>query len=143
MMWKALYGRSAGDHGTLAFFRSQLRRIPVTADAKKDENACVDLIYTVMKGHILASACEVLKVSGLEDQPTIPAGLKTAGRPEQLAYISDIAQAVVENCTLVEAALETLTTVEMVYTITHECYATMEPWYWRSEMHGVKVMERG
>lgn len=104
MMWKTLYGKSAGDHGTLAFFRSQLRRIPVTADAKKDLNACVDLIYTVMKGHILAAACEILKVTSLEDSPTLPAGLKTASKSEQLAYISDTALAIVEKCTLVDTA---------------------------------------
>lgn len=90
-MWKTLYGQSAGDHGTLAFFRSQLRRIPVTDDPKKDMNACVDLIYTVMKGHILAYACEVLKVSRLEDEPTGVADIKTAGKTEQLAFISDLA----------------------------------------------------
>ena len=104
MMWKSLYGKSARDHGTLAFFRTLLRRIAVTADPKKDINACVDLIFTVMKGHILATACEILKVTGLDDKRAIPAGLKTAGKPEQLAFISDIAQAVAEKCTLVDAA---------------------------------------
>ena len=103
-MWKTLYGKSAGDHGTLAFFRSHLRRIPVTTDPKKDINACVDLIYTVMKGHILASACEVLKVTGLGDSPTLPSGIKTAPKPQQLAYICDIAQAIVDKCTLVDTA---------------------------------------
>lgn len=104
MMWKTLYGKSAGDHGTLAFFRSQLRRIPVTSDPKKDLDACVDLIYTVTKGHFLACACEVMKVTGLDDQPDIPAGLKKADKIEQLAYISNIARAVVEKCTLIEEA---------------------------------------
>lgn len=104
MMWNTLYGKSAGDHGTLAFFRSKLRRISVTAYPKNDINACVDLIYTVMKGHILAAACDILKVSGLDGVPAIPAGLKTAGKPEKLAFISDIAQAVTERCTLVDGA---------------------------------------
>lgn len=104
MMWKVLYGKSARDHGTLAFFRSHLRRIPITADAKKDINACVDLIHTVMKGHILACACDIMKISSLNDQPSIPADLKTGGKPEQVAFISDIAQAVVNQCTLVEGA---------------------------------------
>ena len=109
-MWKSLYGKSSGDHGTLAFFRNTLRRIAVTANPKKNVDACVDLIYTVMKGHILASACEVLKVSGLDDDvPGIPAGLKQAGKPEQFAYISDIAQEVVERCTLVEEAFSDAT----------------------------------
>lgn len=59
------------DHGTLAFFRNQLRTVAVTADPKKDVSACVDLINTVMKGHILACACEVLKVAGLDDKPIL------------------------------------------------------------------------
>ena len=105
MMWKTLFGKSVGDHGTLAFFRSQLRRSAVTADPKKDVDACVDLICTVMKGHILACACDVLKIGGLDEQPTIPVGLKQAGKPEQLAFISDIAQAVAERCTIVNEAL--------------------------------------
>ena len=103
-MWKILYSRSSGDHGTLSFFRNHLHRIPVTADPKKDMNACVDLIYTVMKGHILACACEVLKVSSLEGQPTFPMELKKAGKVQQLAFINEIALAVVEKCTLVEDA---------------------------------------
>lgn len=48
MMWKLLYGKSSGDHGTLAYFRNHLRRIAVTGDPKKDVNACVDFISTVM-----------------------------------------------------------------------------------------------
>lgn len=67
-------------------------------------NACVDLIYTVMKGHILACACEVLKVSSLEGQPTFPTELKKAGKVKQLAFINEIALAVVEMCTSVEDA---------------------------------------
>ena len=106
MMWKTLFGKS---HGTLALFRSQLRRSAVTADPKKDVDACVDLIYTVMKGHILACACEVLKIGGLDEQPTIPVGLKQAGKPEQLAFISDIAQAVAERCTIVDEAFSSTT----------------------------------
>ena len=98
-MWKYLYGKSASEYGTLAFFRSHLCRIAVTNDPKKDVNACIDLIYTVMKGHILA--CEVLKVSGMA---TLPAGLKNATKQEQLRFISDIAQDVVDRCTLVDAA---------------------------------------
>lgn len=103
-MWKALYGKSAGDHGTLAFFRNQLRRTAVTSDPKKDVDACVDLILTVLKGHILQAACDVLKVDSLESQLTIPAGLQKATKVEKLSFISDIAQEVVERCTLVEEA---------------------------------------
>lgn len=58
----------------------------------------------------LACACEVLKVSGLDGQPTcIPAGLKKADKPEQIAFINDVSQAVVEKCTLLDAAFTTIT----------------------------------
>ena len=83
MLWKFLYSKSSGDHGTLDFFRSHLRRASVTANPKKDVNACVDLIYTVTKGHILACACDILNISGLDEHPAIPPGLKEAGKPEQ------------------------------------------------------------
>ena len=111
MLWKFLYGKSSGDHGTLDFFRSHLRRAAVTANPKKDVNACVDLICTVSKGHILACACDILHVSGLDDHPIIPPGLKEAGKPEQLAFINDISQVVVDKCTLIDTAFSNLTTV--------------------------------
>ena len=59
--WKAEYGKSSGDHGTLAFSRSsRLNRIAVTKELKKDVNACIDFISTVMKGYFLACACGIL-----------------------------------------------------------------------------------
>ena len=103
-MWKSHYGKSAGDHGTLAYFRSRLNRIAISTEPKKDVNACLDFIYTVVKGHILANACEVLGVSGLDGVPTIPPGLKTASKTEQLSFIGDISQKVVNRCSLVESA---------------------------------------
>ena len=84
--------------------RSRLNRIAISTEPKKDVNACLDFIYTVVKGHILASACEVLGVSGLDGVPTIPPGLKTASKTEQLSFIGDISQKVVNRCTLVESA---------------------------------------
>ena len=104
MLWKFLYGKSSGDHGTLDFFRSHLHRAAVTTNPKKDVNACVDLICTVSKGHIL-------HISGLDDHPIIPPGLKEAGKPEQLAFINDISQVVVDKCTLINTAFSNLTTV--------------------------------
>ena len=109
MLWKFLYSKSSGDHGTMDFFRSHLRRASVTANPKKDVNACVDLIYTVTKGHILACACDILNISGLDEHPAIPPGLKEAGKPEQLAFINDIAQAVAEKCTLIDSAFSNIT----------------------------------
>lgn len=143
MMWKALYRNSSGDHGTLAFFRNQLRRTAVTSDPKKDVNACVDLIITVMKGHILQSACDILKVDDLGSRPRIPAGLKHARKSEKLAFISDIAQAVVERCTLVEEGIPVMSPMmETLSTTTPASSVILEPCSWNTGTVGERVMAR-
>ena len=57
-------------------------------------------MYTVMKGHILACACEVLKVSGMDDAQLC----QQDSRMPPNKNSSDIAQDVVNRCTLVDAA---------------------------------------
>ena len=49
--WKAQYGKSSGDHGTLAFFGSCLQGLTKTKGLKKDMNACIDFVNTIVKGH--------------------------------------------------------------------------------------------
>ena len=96
--WKAEYGKSSGDHGTLAFFRSRLNRIAVTKELKKDVNACIGFISTVMKGHFLACACGILGVTSLDGQLTLLPGLHKASAVEQLTFINNISKIVVECC---------------------------------------------
>lgn len=102
--WKSEYSKSSGDHGTLAFFRNRLNRIAVTKDPKKDVDACIDLIYAVIKGHFLACACDLFGVSSLQDPLILPPGIHTAEKPVQLAFINKMAQMVVNKCTLIDAA---------------------------------------
>ena len=104
MWWKCQYGQSSSDHGTLAYFRNRLNRIAVTKEPKKDADACIDLIYIVAKGHFLACACDILGVASLDQPIDLPAGILNGSRAEQLAHISNIAEQVVDRCSLVDAA---------------------------------------
>ena len=62
--WKRLYSKSTRNHGNLGFFRSLLNRKAVTDDPKEDVNVCVDLLQTVVTGHLFASACTILRSNG-------------------------------------------------------------------------------
>ena len=104
MWWKCQYDQSSSDHGTLTYFRNRLNRIAVTKEPKKDVDACIDLIYTVAKGHFLACACDIFGVASLDQPIDLPAGILNGSRAEQLAYISNIAEQVVDRCSLVDAA---------------------------------------
>ena len=99
--WKALLRTFSGDFGTLSFFRDRLGRRAVKQDPKKDVNACVDFLETVVKGHWLACACNVLGVGSLDDHLTIPQ-LKFAS--EKKAFVESIAQKVVDKLSVVDSA---------------------------------------
>ena len=73
VIWKRLYNQtSARDHGTLGFFRSKLNQITVTKDVKKDVNATLDFLLIVVKGHLLATACEILGITKLDSHVPLP-----------------------------------------------------------------------
>ena len=103
--WKNLFLKSSGDHGTLAFFKAKLSRSPVpNKEPKKDVNASIDFLNTVVKGHWLACACDVLEIPDLDAHITLPPDLKKASPVEQLHFIETISEQVVERLTLVSAA---------------------------------------
>ena len=60
---KILYKNSARFHGALMFFCNKLSRTPLSKDVKKRVNATIDIINTVVKGHWLACACEILGIT--------------------------------------------------------------------------------
>ena len=76
----------------------------MTKDPKKDVNACIDFITTIMKGHFLACACDILGVTSLAEPLDLPARIKKGSDLEKLAYITKIARQVVERCTLVDGS---------------------------------------
>lgn len=54
-------------------------------------NATLDLLYTVVNGHWLASACEELGVASLDSPIPKAAELLSASAPRKLAYVEDLA----------------------------------------------------
>lgn len=81
-----------------------MNRIAVTKDPKKDVNACIDFIDTVVKGHYVACACEVLGISSVDEPPALPPGINKACNAQKLAIVLRIAKLVVSRCTLIDGA---------------------------------------
>ena len=79
------------------FFRNRLYRVAVGKDPKKEVNATLDLIDTVLKGHWLACACDVLAMSNPDDRVALPAG-------SAKDFIHEVAEKVVDRCTVLESA---------------------------------------
>ena len=77
----------------------------MTKEPKKDVNACIYLIYTVVKGHFLAGACSFFGVSSLDTPLILLPGIHTASAAEILAFIIKISQIVVERCSHIEGSL--------------------------------------
>ena len=76
----------------------------MTKDVKKDVNACIDFITTVVKGHFLSCACDLFGVTSLDEPLVLPPGIHTAPASEKSAFISKIARMVVECCSLIEGS---------------------------------------
>lgn len=105
VIWKTLYGQTSRDHGTLGYFKSLLNRTTVKNDPKKEVNASLEFLLTVVKGHILAVACELLGVSKLDSPLQLPPGLRESSPDHQFSFIRRLALQVLDRCGLLGAAL--------------------------------------
>ena len=105
---------SASDHGTLGFFRCKLNRTTVNVDVKKDVNATLDFFLTVVKGHLLAVACEILGITKLDSKVNLPPNVKHGQESDKSQYIRNLASQVVGRCTLIDKAItgEVVTTTD-------------------------------
>ena len=98
IIWKKCYTASSRDHGTLGHFCSLLGRLPKAKKPKDNMNACVDILFTVLKGHFIASACKKLGITKCTDSPPNFPSLKK--REEKFAFITELARQVVEDTTI-------------------------------------------
>ena len=96
MIWKTLYSQSSRDHGTLGHFKSLLNRVSDTKDPKKDVNVTIDCLLTVVKGHMLAAACQVLGVTKLDSKINLPPCLDKSSLAQQYDYLRTVAAQVVD-----------------------------------------------
>ena len=95
-----MYKQSSRDHGTLGFFQSLLNRKSVKHDPKAAVDATLEFLCTVVTGHFIGCACEILGISKVQLNSEILKG----GLEEQYKYISELASQVVDKCTLIEQA---------------------------------------
>ena len=69
----------------------------------------MDFLQTVVTGHILASACNLLKIQRISQHPEQFASsltkLKTANAAERKVFLFHLAEQVVQSCTINDAAL--------------------------------------
>ena len=101
VIWKNLHGQSSRNHGTLKFFRNRLNCIAVSNDPKKEVDATVDILYTVIKGHC-ACACKILDISTIDGPVVLPKKLLIASQRKQRLFVEEIAGKVVDTLTLVD-----------------------------------------
>lgn len=86
------------------FFRNLLNRTSLSKNVKKQVDAILDFLYTVIKGHWIACACDILGISSVDGPVSAPRGIYMASTDTQRAYVEEIAKKVVDNLTLVESA---------------------------------------
>lgn len=115
VVWKRLYGKSSRDHGTLNYFRALLNRRTVTSNPKKAVDANIEFIITVVKGHLLAYACELLGITTLDEHVELPQRICHASVKRQWGYICKLASQVVENCALIDITDVVADTKDGVY----------------------------
>lgn len=86
---------SSKDHGTFGYFCSLLGRFPQAKKPKSDMNACMDVLFTVLKGHYVAYACSLLGISDASESSDVIATLK--GRDAKMAFLAKISYQVVHK----------------------------------------------
>ena len=104
MAWKHLYSKSLSNYGTLAFFTSQLQRLSVSKEPKKSVDATIEFLDTVVKGHWLACACDILGISSLEEKFVLPSHVAKGSPGHKLAFVQGIAKKIVDQMCLVDSA---------------------------------------
>ena len=105
MIWKCLFKNCSRDHGSLGYFKSLLNHRIVTKDPKKDVNASLDLLLTVVKRHFLSAACRILGITKLDSSLHLPPGIHRYSSANQFQFLKTIAMKVVEEFTLIDKAL--------------------------------------
>ena len=98
-----MYAQSPMDHGTLRYFRDILHRVSVGKDTKKDINACIDFLLTVVKGNLIACACEILGIKEPTDHPSSDILSPLLERSTQATHLDNLGREVLSKGILTAA----------------------------------------
>lgn len=106
VIWKTLFTTSSRDHGTLGHLCSLLGRLPKAKDPKKDFNACSDALFTILKGHFIAAACDILGIRKPDEEPaSLVAVKRNCPDEDKKAYIYHISQEIVNKYSVISEAV--------------------------------------
>ena len=105
MIWKYFYDIGSGaEHGTLYQLKNLLNRSEVGKVPKNKFNSCDDFLQIVITGHILSATCEILGMSGIDDQPSLaamgvdsPEVLWSLTDDERKAFLTKISTSIVQK----------------------------------------------
>ena len=73
-------------------------------DPKKAVDATLEFLRTVVTGHFLACACQLLGITKLNSHIQLPPCINESSPDQQRTYVRQLATQVVEKCTLIEHA---------------------------------------
>lgn len=96
---------SSKDHATFWHLCGLPGRSQSAKDPKKDMNSCTDTLITILKGHYIAAACNILGIDDPEGKPKSLPIFQNMSARERYAYIINISAKVLDKCGLVEAAI--------------------------------------
>ena len=105
VIWRYLFTTSSRDHGTLGQLCSILSRLPKAKKPKKDYNACIDALFTIVKGHVIAAACLVMEIKVPDVEPSSLAAIKMASPAAKQSCIFNIAEQVLSRCAPLEEVI--------------------------------------
>ena len=86
--------------------------------SKKAVDANIDFLVTVVKGHLLASACEELGIANPDDSISLPLTIQRALVQRKWEYISHLASQIVEKNTLIDITSYVADTEDKIYNYT-------------------------
>ena len=102
VIWKTLFTTSSRDHGPLGHLCSLLGRLPKAKDPKKDFNACSDALFTILKGHFIAAACDILDIRKPDEEPASLGAVKgSCPDAEKKAYIYRVSREIVNKYSVI------------------------------------------
>ena len=76
----------------------------VSKEPKRSVDATVEFLDTVVKGHRIGCACEILGIARLDDPLSLPPDLEKESPRQKLAFVKALALKVVDRLTLIDSA---------------------------------------
>ena len=99
-----MYKKKSHDHGTLGHLCTLLGRLPQAEDPKKDLHACLDVLTTIFKGHIIAATCQELEMREMDNTLPLAVQINIGNEQKEHSFLLDLASRIVEKYTVVSQA---------------------------------------